>query len=46
MKAERRYVGINLGKRTYTMAVIDMDGKTDEAAAAVRETGERRQGKP
>jgi transposase len=27
MKAERRYVGIDLGKRTYTMAVIGRDGK-------------------
>jgi hypothetical protein len=31
MKAERRYAGIDLGKRTYTMAVINTDGKTDDA---------------
>jgi hypothetical protein len=27
MKAERQYVGIDSGKRTYTMAEIGLDGK-------------------
>jgi transposase len=42
MKAERRYVGIDLGKRTYTMAVIGLDRKVRFSNGRTDGEGRRR----
>ncbi|MDR2159762.1 MAG: hypothetical protein LBP23_06820 [Treponema sp.] len=53
MKAERRYGGIDLGKRTYTVAVTGRDGKVRFSNGQTAGDGRRRyeklergQGKP